>query len=63
MQASVSDQQEQSLRLQQEMGRRLQEKEQTIRVQREQVRTHRQEARTGARPSFRISCIRAQCSS
>lgn len=37
MQSSVSDHQEQSHRLQQEMTRRLQEKEQTIKAQREQV--------------------------
>ncbi|XP_039998510.1 zinc finger protein Dzip1 isoform X3 [Xiphias gladius] len=38
MQSSVSEHQEQSQRLQQEMGRRLQEKEQTIKAQREQIR-------------------------
>ncbi|XP_041822058.1 zinc finger protein Dzip1 isoform X2 [Chelmon rostratus] len=38
MQSSVSDHQERSQRLQQEMGRRLQEKEQTIKAQREQIR-------------------------
>lgn len=37
MQSSVSDHQEQSQRLQQEMTMRLQEKEQTIKAQREQV--------------------------
>lgn len=40
MQLSVSEHQERSQKLQQEMGRRLQEKEQTIRAQREQVKTH-----------------------
>lgn len=40
MQLSVSEQQEDSQRLQQEMRRQLQEKEQTIRAQREQVGTH-----------------------
>lgn len=39
MQLSVSEQQEGSQRLQQEMRRQLQEKEQTIRAQREQVGT------------------------
>lgn len=39
MQLSVSQQQEGSQRLQQEMRRQLQEKEQTIRAQREQVGT------------------------
>lgn len=39
MQLSVSEQQEGSQRLQQEMRRELQEKEQTIRAQREQVGT------------------------
>lgn len=39
MQLSVSEQQEGSQRLQQEMRRLLQEKEQTIRAQREQVGT------------------------
>eukprot|EP00066_Takifugu_rubripes_P015263 XP_011604529.1 PREDICTED: zinc finger protein DZIP1 isoform X1 [Takifugu rubripes] len=38
-QTSVSDHQEQSQRLQQEMTKRLQEKEQTIKAQREQIRT------------------------
>ncbi|XP_035533362.1 zinc finger protein Dzip1 [Morone saxatilis] len=38
MQSSVSDQQEHSQRLQQDMARRLQEKEQTIKAQREQIR-------------------------
>ncbi|XP_028989115.1 cilium assembly protein DZIP1 isoform X2 [Betta splendens] len=38
MQLSVSDHQEQSQRLQQEMSKRLQEKEQTIRAQREQIK-------------------------
>ncbi|KAG8004590.1 Zinc finger protein Dzip1, partial [Nibea albiflora] len=38
MQSSASDQQDRSQRLQQEMGRRLQEKEQTIKAQREQIR-------------------------
>eukprot|EP00064_Thunnus_orientalis_P009635 superscaffoldBa00001238_g9660 len=38
MQSSVSEQQERSQKLQQEMGRRLQEKEQTIKAQREQIR-------------------------
>ncbi|XP_070712062.1 cilium assembly protein DZIP1 [Pempheris klunzingeri] len=37
-QSSVSEHQERSHRLQQEMGRRLQEKEQTIKAQREQIR-------------------------
>lgn len=67
MQSSVSEHQERSQRLQQEMGRRLQEKEQTIKTQREQVTTHShsqllppavimsgEEAR---QPLFRISCI------
>ncbi|KAM6893944.1 cilium assembly protein DZIP1 [Xenentodon cancila] len=39
MQLSVSEHQEHSQRLQQEMGRRLQEKEQTIKAQRDQIRT------------------------
>lgn len=39
MQLSVSEQQEGSQRLQQEMRRQLQDKEQTIRTQREQVGT------------------------
>lgn len=39
MQSSVSDHQEHSQRLQQEMGRRLQEKEHSIKAQREQVNT------------------------
>ncbi|XP_071320762.1 cilium assembly protein DZIP1 isoform X2 [Trachinotus anak] len=38
MQSSVSEHQERSQWLQQEMGRRLQEKEQTIKAQREQIR-------------------------
>uniref|UniRef100_UPI0037E82C18 cilium assembly protein DZIP1 isoform X2 n=1 Tax=Semicossyphus pulcher TaxID=241346 RepID=UPI0037E82C18 len=38
-QSSLSEQHERSQRLQQEMGRRLQEKELTIRSQREQIRT------------------------
>ncbi|XP_070786515.1 cilium assembly protein DZIP1 [Enoplosus armatus] len=38
MQSSVSENQERSQRLQQDMGRRLQEKEQTIKAQREQIR-------------------------
>ncbi|XP_034408371.1 zinc finger protein Dzip1 [Cyclopterus lumpus] len=38
MQSSVSDHQENSQRLQQEMDRRLQEREHTIRAQREQIR-------------------------
>ncbi|XP_049919509.1 cilium assembly protein DZIP1 isoform X2 [Epinephelus moara] len=38
MQSSVSEHQENSHRLQQEMGRRLHEKEQTIKAQREQIR-------------------------
>ncbi|XP_037617986.1 zinc finger protein Dzip1 isoform X2 [Sebastes umbrosus] len=38
MQSSVSEQQDSSQWLQQEMGRRLQEKEQTIKAQREQIR-------------------------
>ncbi|KAM7375240.1 hypothetical protein PAMA_014366 [Pampus argenteus] len=38
MQSSVSEQQDRSHSLQQEMGRRLQEKEQTIKAQREQIR-------------------------
>ncbi|XP_074520972.1 cilium assembly protein DZIP1 isoform X2 [Halichoeres trimaculatus] len=37
-QSSVSEQQEQTRRLQQEMNRRLQERDQTIRAQREQIR-------------------------
>ncbi|XP_061571890.1 cilium assembly protein DZIP1 [Cololabis saira] len=39
MQLSVSEHQETSQRLQQEMGRRLQDKEQTIRAQKEQIKT------------------------
>ncbi|XP_028256346.1 cilium assembly protein DZIP1 isoform X2 [Parambassis ranga] len=39
MQSSVSQHQDRSQRLQQEMGRRLQEKEQTIQAQRKQMRT------------------------
>lgn len=39
MQSFVTDHQEQSQRLQQEMTKRLQEKEQTIKAQREQVST------------------------
>ncbi|KAM4710960.1 cilium assembly protein DZIP1 isoform 2-T10 [Anableps anableps] len=39
MQCSVTEHRELSQRLQQEMGRRLQEKEQTIKAQREQIRT------------------------
>ncbi|XP_008276240.1 cilium assembly protein DZIP1 isoform X2 [Stegastes partitus] len=39
MQSSLSEHQERSQRLQQEMGRRLQEKEQTIKAQREQIKT------------------------
>ncbi|XP_032412902.1 cilium assembly protein DZIP1 isoform X4 [Xiphophorus hellerii] len=39
MQASVTEHQEQSQRLQQEMDRRLQEKAQTIKAQRDQIRT------------------------
>ncbi|XP_026219951.1 zinc finger protein Dzip1 isoform X2 [Anabas testudineus] len=38
MQSSVSEHQERSQKLQQEMGRRLQEKEQTIKAQREQIK-------------------------
>ncbi|XP_038572919.1 zinc finger protein Dzip1 isoform X3 [Micropterus salmoides] len=38
MQSSVSEHQDHSRRLQQDMGRRLQEKEQTIKAQREQIR-------------------------
>ncbi|XP_054479926.1 cilium assembly protein DZIP1 isoform X2 [Anoplopoma fimbria] len=38
MQSSVSEHQESSQRLQQEMGRRLQEREHTIKAQREQIR-------------------------
>lgn len=41
MQSSVSDNQEQSQRLQQEMTKRLQEKEHTIKAQREQVSAER----------------------
>lgn len=47
MQLSVSEQQEGSQRLQQEMRRQLQEKEQTIRAQREQVGT-----RSRPRPDY-----------
>ncbi|XP_035799554.1 cilium assembly protein DZIP1 isoform X2 [Amphiprion ocellaris] len=39
MQSSLSEHQERSQKLQQEMSRRLQEKEQTIKAQREQMRT------------------------
>ncbi|XP_076004884.1 cilium assembly protein DZIP1 isoform X2 [Genypterus blacodes] len=39
MQLTVSEQQERSLRAREEMGRKLQEKEQTIKAQREQIRT------------------------
>ncbi|KAI3365804.1 hypothetical protein L3Q82_000803 [Scortum barcoo] len=39
MQSSVSEHQELSHRLQQDMGRKLQEKEQTIKAQREQIRS------------------------
>lgn len=44
MQSSVSDHQEQSQRLQQEMTKRLQEKEHTIKAQREQVSAERHSA-------------------
>lgn len=47
MQLSVSEQQEGGQRLQQEMRRQLQEKEQTIRAQREQVGT-----RSRPRPDY-----------
>lgn len=44
MQSSVSDHQEQSQRLQQEMTKRLQEKEHTIKAQRDQVSAERHSA-------------------
>lgn len=71
MQSSVSEHQERSQRLQQEMGRKLQEKEQAIKAQREQVSSvsHTHAAATAhcdyvergseaeGQPLFRISCI------
>lgn len=62
MQTSVSEQQDGNRRLQQEMRRQLQEKEQTIRAQREQVGTRsrpQREEEVGRRgqPPFRISWI------
>lgn len=65
MQSSVSEHQDHSHRLQQDMGRRLQEREQTIKAQREQVNTdslsHSDYVGRGSeaegQPLFRISCI------
>lgn len=69
MQSSVSEHQERSQKLQQEMGRRLQEKEQTIKAQREQVNSftlsHQRllcdnvgrGCEAEGQPLFRISCI------
>lgn len=73
MQLSVCEQQDGSQRLQQEMRRQLQEKEQTIRAQREQVGTRtrgrslimqRRGSGPEGQPSFRISwicCMRSDC--